>query len=147
MDAAIARDLPGRWESWMGSPQDRFYSHMTLDFRPDKTFTITNVMPDINRPGEKIENVADGHWHMDMAVAILDLEHARDGGPIPEHKRQLKLMCFGDGDMNQMKTDHLAKVGTGGPRFDRPSAATRPTTAATIGRGAAPAAGIARDGR
>jgi hypothetical protein len=98
MTASIARDLPGRWEAWMGSPADAFYSHMTLEVRPDQTFTLTNVMPDVSRPGSTVENVTDGHWHMEREVAVLDLEHARDGGPIPENKRQLPLVCMADGD-------------------------------------------------
>lgn len=139
MSADFARDLPGKWEAWVGTPADGFYSHMTLEARPDRTFALTNVMPEPGRPGATIENVSDGRWHMDRDVVVLDVEHISGGRPIREDQKHLRLGCFGNDDPEHLKITYLFKPGATGPRFDRAGTAMHPTPIPVAPTASAPA--------
>jgi hypothetical protein len=88
-EASIKAELAGTWEAVQGDPKTpgAFYSTMTLELRPDSTFTYSIVMPDLKTPGKTTTKKAAGPWDYKNEAFTATLERALEGGEIPPAQR------------------------------------------------------------
>ncbi len=87
----------GKWQALMGEESPgKFYARMTMELRENGTVAWVNVMPDVSKPGQKVENRAEGRWEAAADGVIVHLEKSRDGRPIPEDETKVSLTWKND---------------------------------------------------
>jgi hypothetical protein len=112
----VEEAVVGLWEGKVGDAAkgDSFTATMTLDVHADKTFNLTNAMPDKNDPAKGITNKAEGHWSLVGECLILSLERSLSGREIPPDQREVKFWPSSDTPGQMVSILHLGSV-TGTP--------------------------------
>lgn len=102
-------------------------SHMLLDLRPDRTFTLTNSITGGPGPEGDVTNASEGHWRVERGDLFLSLERSADGRPIPAERKQARFMVFQDDEGDRAGQVRKLVMTPHGPEFARrTAAATQP---------------------